>query len=94
MGVGSLDCEHSLKYEIATHLSILAWKFPWTEECAGLQSFEWQSRTQLSTQTPIRLRFRVSLIGTNPGSRCERKSESDFSVQRLSVFLGNHLRCF
>ena len=45
-----------------------------------------KSRTQLSMQTPIRLRFRVSLIGTNPGSRCERKSESDFSIQRLSVF--------
>ena len=28
----------SLKKEMATHSSILAWKVPWTEESGGLQS--------------------------------------------------------
>ena len=27
----------SLKKEMATHSSILAWKIPWTEECGGLK---------------------------------------------------------
>ena len=29
---------HALEKEMATHSSILAWKIPWTEEPAGLQS--------------------------------------------------------
>ena len=29
---------HFLKKEMATHSSILAWDFPWTEELGGLQS--------------------------------------------------------
>ena len=36
--VQSLDQEDSLKEEVATHSSILAWKIPWTEEPGGLQS--------------------------------------------------------
>ena len=30
--------EDPLEKEMATHSSILAWKIPWTEEPAGLQS--------------------------------------------------------
>ena len=30
--VQSLDWEHPLEGEMATHSSILAWKIPWTEE--------------------------------------------------------------
>ena len=30
--------EDSLKKEMATHLSILAWRIAWTEEPGGLQS--------------------------------------------------------
>ena len=30
--------ENPLEKEMATHSSILAWKFPWTEEPGGLQS--------------------------------------------------------
>ena len=30
--------EDSLKKEMATHSSILAWRIPWTEELGGLQS--------------------------------------------------------
>ena len=29
---------HALEKEMATHFSILAWKIPWMEEPAGLQS--------------------------------------------------------
>ena len=35
--VQSLGREDTLKKEIATHSSILAWRIPWTEECGGLQ---------------------------------------------------------
>ena len=36
--VQSLGRENSLKKEMATHSSILAWEIPWTEEPGGLQS--------------------------------------------------------
>ena len=36
--VQSLVQEDSLKEEMATHSSILAWKIPWTEEPDRLQS--------------------------------------------------------
>ena len=38
--VWSLGQEDSLKKEMTTHYSILAWKIPWTEEPGGLQSME------------------------------------------------------
>ena len=31
-----------LKEGMATHFSTLAWRIPWTEEPAGLQSMGWQ----------------------------------------------------
>ena len=34
----SLGGEDSLKKEVATHSSILAWETPWTEDPGGLQS--------------------------------------------------------
>ena len=34
----SLSQEDPLEKEMATHLSILAWEIPWTEEPSGLQS--------------------------------------------------------
>ena len=36
--VQSLGWEDPLEKEMATHSSILAWKFPWTDEPGGLQS--------------------------------------------------------
>ena len=36
--VRSLGWEDPLEKEIATHLNILAWKVPWTEELGKLQS--------------------------------------------------------
>ena len=38
MQVQSLGRENPLKEGMATHSSILAWRFPWTEEPGGLQS--------------------------------------------------------
>ena len=47
--VRSLGREDSLKKEMATHSSILAWEIPWTEEPGGLPSIGSQtSQTQLS----------------------------------------------
>ena len=37
--VQSLGQEDPLEKGMATHFSILAWKFPWREEPAGLQSW-------------------------------------------------------
>ena len=36
--VQSLGRDDPLEKEMATHLSILAWEIPWTEEPGGLQS--------------------------------------------------------
>ena len=36
--VGCLDQEDPLEEEMASHSSVLAWKTPWTEEPAWLQS--------------------------------------------------------
>ena len=38
--VPSLGREAPLQEEMATHVSILAWKIPWTQEPGGLQSME------------------------------------------------------
>ena len=43
--VWSLGWEDSLKEEMATHYSILAWRIPWTEELGRLQSTGSQSCT-------------------------------------------------
>ena len=42
MLVQSLGLEGPLKKSMATHSSILAWRFPWTEDPGGLQSTGWQ----------------------------------------------------
>ena len=42
MKVQSLGQEDPLEEEMATLSSILAWKIPWTEVVAGLQSIESQ----------------------------------------------------
>ena len=41
--VWSLGQEDSLEKEMATHLSILAWRMPWTEKLGGLQSMGLQN---------------------------------------------------
>ena len=44
----SLGQEDLLEEEMATHSSILAWRFPLTEEPFGLQFMGLQSQTRLS----------------------------------------------
>ena len=51
MQVQSVGQEDSVKEEMATHSSILAWKIPWTEESGGLWSMGSQSQTLLSMRT-------------------------------------------
>ena len=41
-GVQSLGQEDTMEKEMATHLSILAWRIPWTEEPGRLQSIQSQ----------------------------------------------------
>ena len=45
MWVQSLGWENFLEEEMATHSSILTWKFPWTEEPGDLQSMGRQNWT-------------------------------------------------
>ena len=42
--IRSLDLEDTLKKDMATYSSILAWRVLWTEEPGGLQSMGSQSR--------------------------------------------------
>ena len=46
--VRPLDWDDSLKKEMVTHSSILAWRVPWTLEPGGLQSMGVQRLAQLS----------------------------------------------
>ena len=55
--VQSLGQEDPLDKGMATHSSILAWRIPWTEEPAGLQSTGSQSRTRLSERLKVKVRF-------------------------------------
>ena len=54
MQIGSLGWEDPLEESMATHISILAWRIPWTEEPGGLQSMgsqRWTWVKQLSMHT-------------------------------------------
>ena len=53
-----------LEKEMATHLSILAWKIPWTEDPAGLQSRVTKSWTQLGTHTHKWLNWPLMWVST------------------------------
>ena len=55
MRVQFLSREDSLTEGMTTHLSILAWRIPWTEEPGGLQSMgqkELDMTERLSTAQP------------------------------------------
>ena len=52
-GVQSLGWEDPLEKEIAIHSRILAWKIPWTEEPARLQSMASQRVGRLSDFTSL-----------------------------------------
>ena len=60
-----------VKWEMATHFSILAWEIPWTEEPGGLQSMG-----------PQRVEHNLATVNTQPRegdlrliSTCKRRAE-------------------
>jgi len=55
--VRSLDLEDPLEEKMATHSSILAWKFPWTEKPGGLQSMGLQRVRHDCTHTHAGIQF-------------------------------------
>ena len=68
--VRSLGWEGPLEKAMATHSSILAWKFPWTEEPGRLQSMGLQ-RVGHDRATHMRsggLWGRIKAFGFDPGS--------------------------
>ena len=67
--VRSLGREELLKEEMATHSSILAWKIPWTEEPARLQS----TGSQKELDTTGQLHFRPAV----PGQECKERNLLD-----------------
>ena len=81
--VRSLGRKDSLEKEMATHSIILAWRIPWTEEPAGLQSMGSQSWTQLSDKP---LYFQVSRDSTS--SSAVRPLWAGEAGERLEVMQG------
>ena len=67
--VWSLGQEDPLKWEMATHFSVLAWRIPWTEEPDRLQSMglqrvrhNWATNTHTHTHTHTECALKVLLI--------------------------------
>ena len=62
-GVQSLGWEDPLEQEMATHSSILPWKFPWTEESGRLQSMELRrARYNWTTENKLYICFIFPVI--------------------------------
>ena len=57
-----LGQEGTLKEEMGTHSSILAWNIPWKEEPDGLQSGASQSQTPLSRHTHTHTQTHLSAV--------------------------------
>ena len=49
----SLGQEDPLEKEMATHSSILAWEFPWTEEPGGPQTVRFQELDMIATKPQL-----------------------------------------
>ena len=64
MQIQFLDQEDTLKEEMATHTSILAWEIPWTEEPGGLQSMRSQESdtTQLLNYCKTLFNFVIAYV--------------------------------
>ena len=72
--VRSLGGQDPLEKEITTHSGILAWRIPWTEEPAGLQSMGSQ-RADMTEQ--------VSTQHTHTSSVCVQFSEVEFILSSV-----------
>ena len=79
VGTGSIpESVRSLEEEMATHLSILAWEIPWTEEPGGLQSIESQRvrqdcATEYTGQVRCRQCLESLLLFTESGVKTSHK---------------------
>ena len=74
--VQSLGWEDALEKGMATHSSILAWKIPWTEEPAGLQSMGLQ-------------RVGLNNNPSNVQSRAALQANAVVAQQRLLIGTGH-----
>ena len=72
MQVLSLGWEDSLEKGIATHVSILAWRIPWTEEPGGLYS-PWGCCEESDTTDRLTLRPQHHFLGLWSPSRAPRQ---------------------
>ena len=64
MGIPSLRWEDPLEKEMATHSSILARRFPWTEEPGRLQSMRMRRvRHDLVTKQHLQIRSHAKSLG-------------------------------
>ena len=68
---------------MATHSSILAWRIPWTEEPAGLQSMGWQNQTQLSTSIKHNMTYYIYTY-----DRVSEESRDPTGASRRALFQG------
>ena len=92
--VSYLDWEDPQEKELATHLSILVWKIPWTEEPGGLPSVGSQrvrhsGATEHSTHPYI---SRMVIFGLGfqdklyPFARCRQKKKKTPKNCRLPLY--------
>ena len=86
MQVRSLDQEHPLGEEMATHSSILAWRIPGTEKPGGLQSTGLQRvghdglNTHTYTGGAIQMSYHVNYEEVNVKINCENMDLTTFSL--------------
>ena len=81
MQVQSLGGEHHLEKELATHSSILAWKIPWTEEPARLQSMGSQrARHDLATKQQQGSLEKMLISNEKAQSQMPRTEERGWAV--------------
>ena len=87
--VQSLGQEDPLEEGMATYLSILAWRIPWTEEPGGRQHMEMQSQTRLK-QRHTRTRFTLGYSGSKVRSARGAGAEAQ-SADSVCSRPGTHL---
>ena len=97
--VGSLGGEDPLEEKMATHSSIHAWKFPWTEEPGGLQP--WGCRVRqvqaeeeggLCHQLLHQLHFQA--LPSFPAAPTHKEALKSFNPQNLGIQGASELEKF
>ena len=82
--VRMLGWEDFLEKEMATHSGILAWRIPWTEEPAGLQSMGSQ-RVGHDWPTSLRRNWTTDVLGGRHLRRPRRNEDSEIFLQHRMV---------